>query len=73
MGWQWVLPTARGDESWRLGRRVLDRGLRPAASASYRPMIQARTRVLLSRILEKPHEWESHIELSVSDPHYAPR
>ncbi|KAI0288407.1 hypothetical protein BC826DRAFT_1038309 [Russula brevipes] len=73
MGWQWNLPTARGDERWRLGRKVLDRGLRSAATVLYRPILQARARGLLSRILENPDEWEYHIELSVSDPHYVPQ
>jgi hypothetical protein len=52
---------------------MLDRGLRPGATVSYRPMIQARTRVLLSRLLESPHQWEDHIDLSVgflSNPYH---
>jgi hypothetical protein len=44
---------------------MLDRGLRPAATAAYRPVIQARTRVLLSQLLETPHQWEDHLDLSV--------
>jgi len=60
---------------WRLGRRMLDRGLRPVATASYRPLIQARTHVLLSRLLENPHQWEDHIDLSVTflpESHHLP-
>ena len=73
MGWNWVLALRRSDERWRLGRRMLDRGLRPAATASYLPMIQARARVFLSRMLENPHPWEDHLDLSVGfafDLHY---
>ena len=72
MGWQWVLPTARGDERWRQGRKLLDRGLRPSAIASHRPMLETRARILLSRLLTNPHQWEAHIDLSVEHPvsHY---
>ncbi|KAI0295929.1 cytochrome P450 [Russula brevipes] len=63
-GWHWVLPAARGDHGWRQGRRLLDRGLGPGATASYRPMLQARSHDLLSRLLADPHRWETHIELS---------
>ena len=52
---------------------MLDRGLRPGAMVSYRSMIQTRTHVLLSRLLENPHEWEAHIDLLgfLSDSHHA--
>jgi len=63
MGWSWVLALRKSDERWRLGRRMLDRSLRPAATASYLPMIQARTGVFLSRMLENPHLWEGHLDL----------
>ena len=65
----------RSDDRWRQARRVLDRGLRPGATASYRPIIRARTHVLLSRLLENPHQWEDHIDLLVGfliDSHYVP-
>jgi cytochrome P450 len=65
MGWDWVLALARNGELWRQGRRMLDRGLRPAATASYRSMIQARTHVFLSRLLENPRQWEDNLDLSV--------
>ncbi|KAH9986732.1 cytochrome P450 [Russula compacta] len=63
MGWQWALPFARGDERWRRGRRILDRSLRPGAITSYRPVIQAKTHLLLSRLLANPDQWEAHLEL----------
>ncbi|KAH9976260.1 cytochrome P450 [Lactifluus volemus] len=63
MGMEWFLPTARYDEYFRRGRKLLDRGLRPGAAASYHPMQLAKTRSLLTRLLENPSEWEAHIEL----------
>ena len=68
MEWQWLLPSARGDERWRMKRRLLDRGLGPSAAASYRPMLQTKARVLLSRLLTNPQQWEAHIDLSVEIP-----
>ncbi|KAI0253751.1 cytochrome P450 [Lactifluus subvellereus] len=63
MGWQWNVSTARYTESYRLARKLLDRGLRLGAVASYRQMQQARARVLLTRLLTNPNNWETHIEL----------
>ena len=65
MGWEWDLPSSRSDERWRQGRKILDRGLRPGAAASRRPMLQTRARVLLSRLLTNPQQWEAHFEVSV--------
>ena len=76
MEWDWVMQAERSDDRWRQARRVLDRGLRPGAAALHRPIIQARTCVLLSRLLENPHQWEDHIDLSVgflADSHYVPK
>jgi cytochrome P450 len=63
MEWHWQIPIARYGEAWRQGRRLLDRSLRPGAAATYRPMQQARVRVLLTRLLATPDEWQAHIEL----------
>jgi len=63
MGWQWVVPIARSGERWQRGRKLLDRGLRPGAAALHRPMLQARARVLLTRLLTDPQRWEGHIDL----------
>jgi len=65
MGWQWNIAAARNGDRWRQGRRILDRGLRPGGTASYRSMIQARAHALLSRLLANPDQWEAHTELSV--------
>ncbi|KAI0289360.1 cytochrome P450 [Russula brevipes] len=67
MEWHWNLSTARSDDRWRLARGLLERGLRPGAAASYRPLIQAKAHVLLSRLLAKPNQWEAHIELFGSE------
>jgi hypothetical protein len=61
--WQWLVTTARYAEPYRLARKLLDRGLRPAAVAPYRSMQRTRARVLLTRLLQDPREWEAHIEL----------
>jgi hypothetical protein len=63
MEWSWFLPTARYAEPWRQGRKLLDRGLRPGAAAAYRPMQEVKARVLLTRILGSPDDWEAHVEL----------
>jgi hypothetical protein len=62
MEWKWQMPMARYGEGWRQGRKLLDRSLRPGAAAMYRPMQQARARVLLTRLLATPDEWKDHIE-----------
>jgi hypothetical protein len=54
---------ARYAEPYRVARKILDRGLRPAAVAPYRSMQQSKARVLLTRLLQDPREWEAHIEL----------
>ena len=66
MGWEWFLPTAKDSEPWRQGPKVLDRSLGPRATAAYRPVQEAKARVLLTRILASPDEWEAHIELSAT-------
>ncbi|KAI9449576.1 cytochrome P450 [Lactarius psammicola] len=63
MEFQWVLPLARYAEQWRLGRKLLDRGLGAGAASAYRPLQQLKTRLLLTRLLASPQQWEAHIEL----------
>ncbi|KAH9957214.1 cytochrome P450 [Russula dissimulans] len=62
MEWKWVVPVARETELWRQSRKLLDRGLRPAVAAVYRPTQQSKVRVLLSNLLAYPDEWEAHLE-----------
>ncbi len=64
MEFEWALPLARYAEQWRLGRKLLDGGLGAGAASAYRPLQQLKTRLLLTRLLASPHEWEAHIELS---------
>ena len=52
-------------ETWREGRKLLDRGLRPGAMKSYREMIQEKTREVLAQTRETPKDFYSHLELSV--------
>ena len=63
MGWHWQVPFAKYGEAWRQGRQLLDRSLRPGAAAMYRPVQQASVRVLLTRLLATPSEFQDHIEL----------
>ncbi|KAI9449566.1 cytochrome P450 [Lactarius psammicola] len=63
MGWRWLIVFQGYGESWRQGRKVLDRGLRPTGVAVYRPMQQARARVLLRRLLAAPNQYRAHVEL----------
>ena len=65
MEFGWTLPLARYAEQWRLGRKLLDRSLGAGAASAYRPLQQLKSRLLLTRLLANPHDWEDHIELSV--------
>jgi hypothetical protein len=61
----WSLAVARKNTSWREGRRLLDRSLRPGATMSYRRVMEEKTRTFLAKLLEDPKPFSSHIELSV--------
>ena len=52
-------------ETWREGRKLLDRSLRPGAMTSYQQMIQEKTREFLAQLFATPTDFHSHIELSV--------
>lgn len=58
-------------ETWRKGRKLLDRSLRPGAIVSYRQMIQEKTREFLAQLRATPKDFEAHVGLSVVDypPH----
>lgn len=66
MRWEWLVPFARHTEFWRQARKLLDRGLRPGTVAAYRPVQQAKARVLLTRLLANPDDWEAHLEWFVA-------
>jgi hypothetical protein len=60
---QWSLLVARFGDAWRLGRKIAERGFRPASLAAYHGMQQTKARVLATRLLETPQEWIPHLEL----------
>ena len=62
MKWEWLVQLARYGESWREGRKLLDRGLRTGALAVYQPMLQTKAHVLLIHLLEDPDAWNAHLE-----------
>jgi cytochrome P450 len=57
----WILVFSRLSESYRQARKLLDRSLRPAALASYRPMIEMGAQNLLAQVLANPDELEAHL------------
>ena len=61
MKWEWIVGFSRNTESWRLARKLLDRSLRPAAIAAYRPLLQKKAHVLLTQVLANPDELEAHL------------
>lgn len=63
MEWHRQIPIARYGKAWRQGRKLFDHSLRPGAAATYRPMQQARVRILLTRLLATTDQWRAHIEL----------
>ena len=52
-------------ETWRKGRKLLDRSLRSGAILSYRQMMQEKTREFLTQLRAKPDDFNAHVELSV--------
>jgi len=61
----WIVPLARKGEHWRECRRLLDRSLRPGATASHGRVIEEKTRAFLGRLLTTPKDFRAHIDLSV--------
>ena len=59
---EWILVFSRYNESFRRARKLLDRSLRPATVASYRPVLETRVHNLLARVLAKPDELEAHLQ-----------
>jgi cytochrome P450 len=57
-------------ESWRKGRKLLDRGLRIGAMVSYRQMMQEKTREFLAQLHANPKDFHAHLELSVDHLSY---
>ncbi|KAI0253728.1 cytochrome P450 [Lactifluus subvellereus] len=59
----WLLPLTTKSESWREGRRLLDRSLRPGGTTSYRHMMEEKTRTFLAKLLETPKHFRDHVGL----------
>ncbi|KAI0061749.1 cytochrome P450 [Artomyces pyxidatus] len=60
-GWDWLLPSARDDEQWRVERRAVDRSLGPSAILNYQPMQKLKTHTFLKNLLLTPKDFLSHI------------
>jgi hypothetical protein len=65
----WIFPLARMGKYWREGRKLLDRSLRPDATASHRRLIEEKTRVFLGQLLATPIAFREHIDLFVPLPY----
>lgn len=63
MEMEWLVFTARKGDSWREGRKILDRSLRPGAMISYHQMMQENAYRFLAQLLATPKEFRQHIEL----------
>ena len=61
----WPIFMTGTTETWREGRRLLDRGLRPGAITPYRQMIQEKIREFLAQLFSTPKDFHAHIELLV--------
>ena len=66
MKWDWNVAFSKYTESWRLSRKLLDRDLRPAAIANYRPLLETKAHALLTRMLANPDEFEAHFNQFVT-------
>ncbi|KAI0278749.1 cytochrome P450 [Russula aff. rugulosa BPL654] len=60
MKWEWVVAFSNYTESFRQARKLLDRSLRPATIATYRPLLQTKAHVLLTHVLANPDELDAH-------------
>ena len=65
---QWSVLLARYGEHWRFRRKIVERSFRPGSLSAYRVVQETRARALVTRLLQSPQEWISHIELSVFVP-----
>jgi len=66
MGWYWNMGLGNCTEEWRLGLKLLNRSLRPASIATYRPTLEAKAYELLSQVLANPDELEAHLNKFVA-------
>jgi hypothetical protein len=68
MKWDWIVGFSNYTDSLRPARKLLDRSLRPAVIAAYRPLLQTKAHVLLTQMLANPDEFEAHLFQFVSPP-----
>jgi hypothetical protein len=61
MKWEWVVAFSSLNGSVRLARKLLDRSLRPATITAYRPLLEKKTHVFLTQVLEHPDEIRAHL------------
>ena len=66
MKYQWNVAFSNYTESWRVSRKLLDRGFRPAAIATYRPLIKTKAHALLTQMLANPNDFEVHLHKFVA-------
>ncbi|KAH9039824.1 cytochrome P450 [Lactarius pseudohatsudake] len=66
----WLFPLSRTGKYWREGRRLLDRSLRPGATALHRHFIEERTHAFLGQLLATPMAFRKHLHLLVQPPRY---
>ena len=69
----WMFPIAKMGKYWRKGRKLLDRSLRPGATASSRRLIEEKTRVFLGQLLSNPKAFLEHIDQLVPLPPFPQR
>jgi hypothetical protein len=61
MKWEWIVGFSRYNAFLRHARKLLDRSLRPAVVAAYRPLLQAKAHALLPHVLASPDELDAHL------------
>ena len=66
MEWEWILAFSKYTEPVRQGRKILDRSLRPAAVATYHPLLQTKAHVLLTHMLRNSDELDAHFHKFVA-------
>jgi cytochrome P450 len=57
---EWILVFSRFNKTFRQVRKLLDRSLRPATVALYRPVLETRAHNLLAQVSANPDELETH-------------
>jgi cytochrome P450 len=61
MKWEWIVTFQKYTDSFRLSRKLLDRSLRPATIAAYRPLLETNAHNLLTQVFANPDEFEAHL------------